>query len=85
MTSIFLKNTFDEKLRDSIMNKLGKIVIQTRPMWHLCHLQKPHIKKQSYKIENALDIQMKTINVPSSTGISEEQLSEVVLKLKHLL
>ena len=85
MTSIFLKNTFDEKLRDSIMNKLGKIGIQTRPMWHLCHLQKPYIKKQSYKIENALDIQMKTINVPSSTGISEEQLSEVVLKLKHLL
>ena len=85
MTSIFLKNTFDEKLRDSIMNKLGEIGIQTRPMWHLCHLQKPYIKKQSYKIENALDIQMKTINVPSSTGISEEQLSEVVLKLKHLL
>ena len=85
MTSIFLKNTFDEKLRDSIMNKLGKIGIQTRPMWHLCHLQKPYIKKQSYKIENALDIQMKTINIPSSTGISEEQLSEVVLKLKHLL
>ena len=85
MTSIFLKNTFDEKLRDSIMNKLGEIGIQTRPMWHLCHLQKPYIKKQSYKIENALDIQMKTINIPSSTGISEEQLSEVVLKLKHLL
>ena len=85
MTSIFLKNAFDEKLRDSIMNKLGEIGIQTRPMWHLCHLQKPYIKKQSYKIENALDIQMKTINIPSSTGISEEQLSEVVLKLKHLL
>ena len=54
-------------------------------MWQLCHLQKPYLSKQSFQIENAIDIQMKTINIPSSTGISEDQLSQVVSKLKQIL
>ncbi len=85
MTSIFLKNATNEILRNNIMNQLDEIGIQTRPMWQLCHLQKPYLSKQSFQIENAIDIQMKTINIPSSTGISEDQLSQVVSKLKQIL
>lgn len=85
MSSILLKDAKDINLRDSIMHKLAELGIQTRPMWKLCHLQKPYLSKQSFQIENSIDIQMKTINIPSSTGISEDQLSQVVSKLKQIL
>jgi len=85
MSSILLKDAKDKNLRDLTMQKLADLGIQSRPMWHLCHLQKPYTQKQSYKIENAIKLQMRTINIPCSTGISKQQLNEVSLKLKQIM
>jgi perosamine synthetase len=51
--------------------------IQVRPMWHLCHLQRPYLDKENFMIEKAIAIQKKIINIPCSTNISDNDLDKV--------
>lgn len=82
MTSIVIRNNhlnLNELLDNFTLNK-----IQVRPMWHLCHLQKPYIDKENFMIEKAITMQKKVINIPCSTNISDNDLdkvSDVILNL----
>ena len=75
----------DEKVygknRDQLMEYLQANGIQTRPIWHLNHLQKPYRNYQSYRIENAYKIFADTLNIPCSVNLGEEQISYVIEKL----
>ncbi len=64
--------------RDSIMQRLEKNRIQTRPVWALNHLQKPYKDCQSYKIEKAEDLVNNSLCLPSSTNLSDEDLNKVI-------
>ena len=57
--------------------------IETRPVWHLNHLQKPYGKCQAYKIEKALQLLETTLNIPSSVGLTEAEIARVVESLKN--
>jgi len=64
--------------RDSIMQRLEKNRIQTRPVWALNHLQKPYKDCQSYKIEQAEELVNNSLCLPSSTNLSDEDLNKVI-------
>ncbi len=67
---------------EGLMQKLSDSNIQTRPVWYPNHLQKPFSECQNYKIENTLKLIEKTLNIPSSINITEEEIQFVIENLK---
>lgn len=59
---------------DDLMDAFVKNSIQTRPVWHLNHMQETYRKYYSYKIEMALKLSKSTICLPSSVKITEKDL-----------
>ena len=78
MVSIQIDNKQYGKDRDALAIYLANNNIQTRPVWYLNHLQKPYRNCQHYKIEKAVDLLAKTLNIPASVSISENQINFVV-------
>ena len=69
--------------RESLMQKLIKNNIQTRPVWYPNHLQKPYLEYENYKIENTLKLVEKTLNLPCSVNIVDEEINHIVEQLKN--
>lgn len=68
--------------RDELMFYLKDSAIQTRPVWHLNHLQKPYSDNQSYLIERAYELVENTLNIPCSVNLTVEQVSMVIERLR---
>lgn len=64
--------------RDHVMRFLKSLNIQSRPVWKLNHTQKPYRNNQSYKIENAQWFYERTLNLPCSATLSENQFQRVI-------
>lgn len=71
------------KSREELMLFLQKNNIQTRPIWHLNHLQLPYKDCQNYKIEKAYDMLDKTLNIPCSVNLKKESINRVIRNLKR--
>ena len=71
------------KNREEIMGLLAGARIQSRPLWYLNHLQEPYKDCQAYRIEKACDMLDKTLNIPCSVGLKEEEVRKVISILKH--
>ncbi len=69
------------KDREELMAYLGENKIQTRPVWHLNHLQKPFAHNQSYKVEKAFELAENTLNIPCSTNLTKEDMDLVISTL----
>jgi dTDP-4-amino-4,6-dideoxygalactose transaminase len=52
--------------------------IETRPLWHLNHLQAPYRDCQSYRIEKAPVLLAQTLNIPCSVSLRLEEIEKVV-------
>lgn len=61
-----------------IMGILNDKQIETRPVWSLNHLQTPYKNCQSYKVHNAEKMVEKSLCLPSSTNLVEEDLFRVL-------
>jgi perosamine synthetase len=70
--------------RDELMERLRSEGIQTRPLWHLNHLQKPYKESQSYKIERAPYFLERVLNVPCSSNLNESEVERVVVTIKKM-
>ncbi|MBU4495571.1 MAG: LegC family aminotransferase [Acidobacteria bacterium] len=68
--------------RESLMRFLTDNHIQSRPLWMLNHLQKPYAGCRTYRIEKALDLYDRTLNIPCSVNLTEEDREYVVEMLK---
>jgi perosamine synthetase len=68
--------------REGLMAALGKASIQTRPVWHLNHLQKPYKNSQAFKINRAGWFVERVLNLPCSSGLTKEQAARVVGAIK---
>ena len=77
MTSLKLNEVNKKFNIENLINHFAKNEIQVRPMWYLCHLQNPYIKKENFLIENAIDLQKKVLNIPCSTNITDTELDKV--------
>lgn len=69
--------------RDELIKYLNDKKIQTRPIWKLIHTLKPYQNSQAYKIEKALKYYEKIVNIPCSTGITQEELLRVSQEIKE--
>lgn len=69
--------SYEASDRDGLIAKLAEDKIQVRPIWKLIHTLKPYIGCQSYKIEKAYKYYGKIINIPCSTGLTEEDINSV--------
>ena len=65
------------KDKEELMKYLTENKIQTRPIWHLNHLQKPYKFCQNYKIEMAFELLENTLNIPCSVNLTKNQLNNV--------
>ena len=68
--------------RDTLLADLSGGGIQTRPVWDLVHLQKPYKGFQSYEVDKAHELWEKTLSLPCSVDLTEEQVAEVVAALQ---
>ena len=71
--------------RDELIQALAKEQIQTRPVWGLIHEQKPYVKDEKYKIEQAYFYQKSVINIPCSSNLLTEDILYVVETLKRIV
>lgn len=68
--------------REGLMAALGKVGIQTRPLWHLNHLQKPYRGSQAYRISRASWFVKRVLNLPCSSGLTKDQVARVAEAIK---
>lgn len=64
--------------REEVMKILTAANIETRPLWHLNHLQEPYLNCQTYRIEKAQNLLSQTLNIPCSVSLRKEQIARVV-------
>ncbi len=64
--------------KNTLMYKLNQKGIQSRPLWYLCHWQKPYKKNQSYKIEKAVRFWKIGLNIPCSSYLKKEDVLKVI-------
>jgi len=69
------------KTREELMEHLRQKGIQTRPMWHLNHLQKPYRHCEHYRIELALSLLESTLCIPCSANLSPSDIDAVIAGL----
>lgn len=68
--------------REGLMTALDRAGIQTRPVWHLNHLQKPYRHGQAFKIDRAGWFVERVLNLPCSSGLTKTQVARVVSSIK---
>ncbi len=68
-----------------LITALEREGIQTRAVWGLINEQKPYEKEETYKLEKAPYYASRVLNIPSSTQITEEEITYVADKVKQLL
>ena len=64
-----------------LMQRLKESRIQTRPVWTLNHLQKPYRDCQNYRIERAIELVGKSLCLPSSTNLTDDNLNHLLSQL----
>jgi len=71
------------KDREQLMEHLRRAGIQSRPVWHLNHLQKPFVGEQHFEIEKAFELAEITLNIPCSTNLTDAEVARVVDALRQ--
>ena len=71
------------KDRKELMKYLLHQKVQTRPVWYLNHLQKPYKVCQNYKIEKAIQLWEKMVNIPCSVNLQNKFIDQIVEILKN--
>ena len=73
-------NTYGEDM-ETLMQRLDKNSIQTRPVWALNHLQKPYKNCISYEIDNANKLLNNSLCLPSSLNLTEDEITKIITNL----
>ncbi len=71
------------KDREEVMRLLAEEGIESRPLWHLNHLQKPYRDCRAYRIEKAPELLAQTLNIPCSVGLQEEEIQGIIEVLRN--
>lgn len=67
--------------RDELMSYLEKNLIQSRPVWHLNHLQKKFNAFQNYRINNSLKLIENSLCIPSSSHLTDDDIDKIIYAL----
>ncbi len=66
---------------ESLMQRLKEKGVQTRPVWLLNHLQRPYQKCQNYGYESAEKLFNKSLCLPSSINLTNDQINNMIMFL----
>jgi perosamine synthetase len=70
--------------REQLLERLAASRIQTRPVWELCHRQKPYVRCQSVgALTRAEALHEATLALPCSVGLTDSQQSRVIDELRR--
>ena len=69
--------------RDELFQILREKGVETRPLWTLNHEQKPYLKSETYRIEQASRLREKILNLPCSPTLTRRELDEIVGLLRE--
>ena len=69
--------------REGLMTFLEEQGIQSRPVWHPNHLQRPYAHCEAFEIHRALELVDVTLNLPASVGITQAEREQVVDALRR--
>lgn len=69
--------------REALMEYLKEEGIQSRPVWHLNHLQAPYRSCQNYRIEKALQLLDVTLSLPCSSDLDACDIEFITDRLNH--
>lgn len=69
----------------TIITKLEKRGVQTRPIWGLINDQAPYREEDTYELEKAPYYAARILNFPSSTQITVEEIKYVVDQMRQVL
>ena len=67
--------------RESLMQRLEKNGIQTRPVWALNHQQTPYKNCNNYQIGNANKLVENSLCLPSSSCLTDENINKIISQL----
>tara|TARA_Y100001958_G_scaffold81012_1_gene54746 strand:- start:5725 stop:6885 length:1161 start_codon:yes stop_codon:yes gene_type:complete len=81
LNMIIIEHSLFKEKPIELMQRLELNNIQTRPVWALNHLQKPYNLYQSYKIEKALKMVDRSLCLPSSYSLLDEEIKLVIDKI----
>ena len=70
--------------RPTVMRALAAQGIETRPLWAPLSIQKPLAGCRAHRIEHAEDLHRRSLSLPSSVGITPDDLRAVVDGLRSL-
>jgi perosamine synthetase len=68
--------------RDALMQSLAQAGVQARPVWTLNHTQRPYTGCEAYRIERATTWHESTLSLPSSVGITDDDVAYVAEKVR---
>ena len=66
------------KSRDQLIKLFSNHDVQVRPVWYLNHKQKMFKKFQTFHIENAIELIKQSLCLPSSSNLTNTQISRIV-------
>jgi aminotransferase in exopolysaccharide biosynthesis len=72
------------KSRDALMLALVGEGIQCRPVWRLCHMQRPYRKARRYRISLAARYEKSLLNLPCSTGLTRGDVEYICRAIKRI-
>ncbi|MDR2771643.1 MAG: DegT/DnrJ/EryC1/StrS family aminotransferase, partial [Clostridiales Family XIII bacterium] len=58
--------------------------ISCRPVWRLCHRQKPYKKARRYRIKQAAHYEKTVLNLPCSTDLRPEDITCVCDAIREI-
>ena len=71
------------KDRETLMKHLAEHGIQTRPVWHLNHLQAPYRNCQNYRVEKAFNMLKTTLTIPCSVNLRDADVDYITDELRR--
>ena len=83
--TVLLSSGTSIELRKAIIRALNEHGIGSRPLWHPIHSLPPYTDCQSSSMETSIDLYHRAINLPSSTGLTEDDQQRSIEALKAIL
>ena len=71
--------------RKALMHALAAAEIETRPLWRPISQQAPYAGCQAYHCEVSADLHRRSLSLPCSVGISDEDRTRVVAMMKRAM
>lgn len=76
--TVLLRQGTTAEQRKDLIARLRREGIEARPLWHSIHSLTPYQKCQAFQIRHAIDLYCRGVSLPSSVGLTTEQIGRCV-------